>query len=136
MNNWIGSGRLCADPECRYTNSGMCVARFRLAVDRNTEEKKKETSDADFISCTAFDKTAEHIEKYLVKGRKILVQGRIKTGNYVDKETNKTVYTTEIIVNRFEFMDKNPKAEPDETDKQAQMQIPEGFSQIDEDIPF
>lgn len=92
-------GRLTADPEIRQTNSGKTVASYRLAVDRNV--KTEGQPEADFINCTAWGKTGEFAEKYLHKGTKIAIEGRIQTGSY-EKEGVKH-YTTDIIVNRHEF---------------------------------
>lgn len=99
MNKVILMGRLTRDPDIRYTQGEepMCVANYTLAVDRRT--KKNET---DFITCKAFGKTGEFAEKYLSKGTKIAVVGRIQTGSYTNKE-GKTVYTTDVIVEEHEF---------------------------------
>lgn len=99
MNKWIGTGRLTADPEVRQTNSGKTVASYRLAVDRAFNPEGQ--PEADFINCIAFGKGAEFAEKYLHKGMKILVEGRIQTGSY-EKDGVKH-YTTDIIVERHEF---------------------------------
>ena len=92
-------GRLTADPEIRQTNSGKTVASYRLAVDRSV--KSEGQPEADFINCTAWGKTGEFAEKYLHKGMKIAIEGRIQTGSY-EKDGQKH-YTTEIIVDRHEF---------------------------------
>lgn len=94
-------GRLVADPDIRYTNGGLTVAKFRVACDRRY---KKEGSDqtADFISCVAFGKTAEFIEKYFSKGKRIVVEGRIQTGSY-EKEDGSKVYTTDVVAENVEF---------------------------------
>lgn len=120
-------GRLTADPDVRYTQDGSAVAKYTLAVDRRTKEK-----EADFIRITAFGKAGEFAEKYLHKGTKMVVSGRIQTGSYKDKD-GKTVYTTEVVVDDQEF------AESKKADGQSQeeptdfMNIPEG---IEEDLPF
>ncbi len=101
MNLVVLCGRLTKDPEVRYTQGGMAIARYTLAVDRRTKRNEGEQS-ADFISCTAFDKGAEFAEKFLSKGTKIMVTGRIQTGSYTDNEGRK-VYTTDVIVNNHEF---------------------------------
>lgn len=92
-------GRLTKDPELKYTQSGKAFCRFSVAVSR---EFNRELTD--FINCVAWDKTAETIAEYLRKGRRILVQGRIQTGSYDDKNGQK-VYTTDIVVDKFEFVD-------------------------------
>lgn len=98
-------GRLTKDPDIRYSTVGedqKAIARFTLAVDRRSE-------GTDFISCVTFGKTAETIEKYVKKGTKIAVEGRIQTGSYTNKE-GKTVYTTDVIVNNFEFAESKKEA--------------------------
>ena len=95
MNNAILMGRLTKEPTITHTTDGKAVAKFTLAVDRIGE-------GADFISCVAFGKTAEIVEKYIVKGTKILLNGRIQTGSYTNKD-NVKVYTTDVIANNIEF---------------------------------
>ena len=80
------------------------MARYYLAVDRRTREKA-----TDFISCVAFGKSAEFAEKYLHKGTKILVAGRIQTGSYTNSEGQK-VYTTDVVVNEHEFCESRQNA--------------------------
>lgn len=116
------NGRLTKDPDVRY-NGEMAMARFTLAVDRQNKEK-----DTDFIGCKCFGKTAELVEKYIGKGRLIGVAGRIQTGKY-DKD-GRTIYTTDVIADRVEFLDK-AKEESNPRDD-----APQGFSQLSEDIPF
>lgn len=104
MNKWLGIGRLTRDPDIRYTNGSepMAIARFTVAVDRRF--KKDGDQEADFISCVAFGKNGEFAEKYLHKGLKIAVEGRIQTGSYDDR-TGKKVYTTDIVVEHMEFVE-------------------------------
>ena len=94
MNKWLGMGRLTRDPEMRGDGTSL-VARYTLAVDRRY--KKEGQADTDFINCVCFGKSAEFAEKYLKKGTKVVVTGRIQTGSYTDKD-NKKVYTTDVIV--------------------------------------
>lgn len=100
MNKVILIGRLTADPEIRATQSGKTVASYRLAVDRAF--KSEGQPEADFINCIAFGKGAEFAEKFLHKGMKIALEGRIQTRNYDDRD-GKKVYVTEIIVEHHEF---------------------------------
>lgn len=96
MNNVQLVGRLTKDPEIRViAESQKSVARFIVAVNRNRNE-------ADFISCVAFDKKAELLEKYFHKGDRIGVIGSIKTGSY--EKDGRKVYTTEIYVDKIEFL--------------------------------
>lgn len=102
MNKVILMGRLTANPEVRYTEgeNSMAIARYTLAVDRRF--KKEGDTTADFIRCTVFAKGAEFAEKYLHKGTKITVAGRIQTGSYENAEGQK-IYTTDIVVEEQEF---------------------------------
>lgn len=94
MNKWIGKGRLTSDPEIREVSDGKKVARYTLAINYGGE--------ADFIRCTTWNKNADFAEKYMRKGAEFLVEGRIKSGSYKDRD-NKTIYTTDIIVTSQEF---------------------------------
>lgn len=102
MNKVILMGRLTRDPEVRYSGSdnSMAIARYSLAVDRRF--KRDGEPDADFINCVAFGKAGEFAEKYLRKGTKIAVVGRIQTGSYTNKDGQK-VYTTDVVVEEQEF---------------------------------
>jgi single-strand DNA-binding protein len=94
-------GRLTKDPEVRYGGqNNTAVARYALAVDRKFKTEGQPT--ADFINCIAFGKLGEFAEKYLHKGIKIAVVGRIQTGSYTNKDGNK-VYTTDVVVEEQEF---------------------------------
>ena len=98
-------GRLTRDPEVRYSagDNAMAIARYSLAVDRRRRANgAADDQTADFINCVSFGKTAEFAEKYLRKGTKMLVTGRIQTGSYTNKEGAK-VYTTEVVVEEQEF---------------------------------
>ncbi len=97
MNRAIIMGRITKDLEIRQTPGGMAVLRFTVAVERRTKGEKQ----TDFISCVAFGQTAENIGKYFGKGRLILIEGNIKTGSY--EKNGQTVYTTDIVVERFDF---------------------------------
>ena len=130
MNKVFLVGRLTKDPETRYTTDGLAIARYIIAVDRATKEKK-----TDFISCVAFGKNGEFAEKYLAKGTKILVEGRIQTGSYENDE-GKKVYTTDVVVERHEFCESKGKSNDHDTASQDSG-IPEGFEELkDSDMPF
>ena len=89
MNKVHLMGRLTRDPEVRYSQSenSLAIARWTLAVDRRG--KKQGEQEADFISCVAFGKHAEHVEKYYKQGLKIVLSGRIQTGSYTNKDGQK-----------------------------------------------
>ena len=96
MNKAILMGRLTRDPDIRYTqgDNPMCIARYTLAVDRRfSRTAGNDGNNADFIPCVCFGKTAEFVEKYLKKGTKMAVTGRIQTGSYTNRDGVK-VYTT------------------------------------------
>lgn len=135
-------GRLVADPEVRYSQGeqSTAIARYRLAVDRRFKREGEQA--ADFISCVAFGKNGEFAEKYLRKGTKIAVVGRIQTGSYTNKDGAK-VYTTDVVVEEHEFCEsrssssgsgQQPAASPyGQADENGFMNIPDG---IDEELPF
>jgi len=105
MNKVILCGRLTKDPEVRYSQGGepMAIARYTLAVDRRRGRNNGDGEQtADFISCVAFGKSGEFAEKYLKKGTKMIISGRIQTGSYTNKDGVK-VYTTEVVVEDQEF---------------------------------
>ena len=102
MNKTILIGRSTKDADVRYSQGDkpMAIARISLAVDRKFKQEGQPT--ADFINCIAFGKTAEVIEKYVVKGAKIAVVGHIQTGSYTNKDGQK-VYTTDVVIDELEF---------------------------------
>ncbi len=100
MNKVILMGRLTRDPEVSSSASGTTFARFSIAVDRRF--KREGEPDADFFNCTAFGKTAEFVERYLKKGTKVVVTGRLQNNNYTNKEGQK-VYDVRIMVEELEF---------------------------------
>jgi single-strand DNA-binding protein len=102
MNLVILTGNLARDPEKSVANSGMSIVRFTIAV--NKFRKSADGNDADFIRITTFDKQADLVMQYLKKGSKVGVEGRIQTGSY--EKDGKTVYTTDVIANRVEFLDR------------------------------
>ena len=105
MNKVILMGRLTRDPEVRYTqgDNSMCIARYTLAVDRRFNRNAgNDGNNADFIPCVAFGRSGEFAEKYLKKGTKMAITGRIQTGSYTNKDGVK-VYTTEVVVEDQEF---------------------------------
>lgn len=108
MNSVVLIGRLTKDPQVRNTANGMAVASFTLAVDRPT--KSGEKRQADFPRIIAFGKTAETCGKYLSKGRQIAVSGQIRTGSY-QNQNGDTIYTTDIVANRIEFLGSSGRKE-------------------------
>lgn len=141
MNKVILMGRLTRDPEVRYTqgDNASAVARFSLAVDRRFKKDGEHT--ADFISCVAFGKTGEFIEKYGHMGTKFVVEGRIQTGSYTNKDGQK-VYTTDVVVEQVEFAESKASADGNTTNNTANSNAPTDTSfmdipdSIDEELPF
>ena len=110
MNKVILVGRLTRDPDVRYSQGeqSMAIARFSLAVDRRFK-RDGDNQSADFISCVAFGKTAEFIEKYAHKGTKLVLEGRNQTGSYTNKDGVK-VYTTDVVAENVEFAESKATA--------------------------
>ena len=139
MNKAILMGRLTRDPEVRYSqsDSSMAIARFSLAVDRRYKKQGDETT-ADFFNCTAFGKQGEFVEKYLKKGTKIVVTGRIQNDNYTNKDGQK-VYSVQIIVEEIEFAESKASSQNNagsDRGAQSQMGAPDadGFMNIPDGI--
>lgn len=139
MNKVILMGRLTRNPEIRYSSgeNSVAVGRFNLAVDRRF--KKEGEQQADFISCVAFGKIAEFMEKYTRQGMKLVIEGRIQTGSYTNRDGNK-VYATDIVVENAEFAE-SKKSEtpaqggrPSPEDADGFVPIPDGIT--DEGLPF
>lgn len=132
MNKVVLIGRLTRDVETRYSQgeNAMAISRYSIAVDRRGRD-----NETDFINCVAFGKQGEFAEKYLRKGMKIAVTGRIQTGSYKDKD-GKTVYTTDVVVEEHEFCEsKQAEQKPSESPKADDgfMTIPDG---LQEELPF
>ncbi|MBO4883046.1 MAG: single-stranded DNA-binding protein [Lachnospiraceae bacterium] len=100
MNKVILMGRLTRDPEVSSSTTGTTFARYSIAVDRRF--KRDGEPDADFFNCTSFGKQAEFVERYLKKGTKVVVSGRLQNNNYTNKEGQK-VYDVRIMVEDIEF---------------------------------
>lgn len=131
MNKVILMGRLTRDPEVRNSQSGTAVARYTLAVDRMF--KREGEPNTDFINCITFGKSAEFVEKYLKKGMRIAVSGRIQTGSYTNRDGIK-VYTTDIIVEEHEFAERKQSGACDMPGQgDGFMNIPDG---LDDELPF
>lgn len=137
MNKVIMMGRLTKDPEVRYAQgaNGTTIAAFSIAVDRRF--KREGEPEADFFNCTAFGKTAEFAEKFLKKGTKVVLEGRLQNDSYTNKDGVK-VTATKIMVDQVEFAESKQASAEDrpkapEPDSQGFMDIP---SEIEEELPF
>lgn len=147
MNKVILMGRLTRDPEIRYAQNenNTCIANYTLAVDRRFKKQGDEQT-ADFIRCVAMGKGGEFAEKYLHQGTKIVVEGRIQTGSYTNKDGQK-VYTTDVFVESQEFAESKSASQQNENSQSSAptrpdpasasgdgfMSIPDG---IEEEMPF
>lgn len=142
MNKVILMGRLTRDPDVRYSQgeNSMAIARYTLAVDRRGR-RDDNGQNTDFISCVAFGKSAEFAEKYLHRGTKIVITGRIQTGSYTNRDGQK-VYTTDVVVEESEFAESKSAGntggtyQPNTTgamDPEGFMTIPDG---VDDELPF
>ncbi len=152
MNKVILVGRLTRDPEVRYSagENSQPFARYTLAVDRRF--RRDGETNADFITCVAFGRSAEFAEKYLRQGLKIGIVGRIQTGSYTNREGQK-VYTTDVVVEDQEFMESKAASDnytathprqnnssPSSAGSQGSVGNLDGFmnipDEIDEELPF
>ena len=145
MNKVILMGRLTRDPEVRYSQGeqATAIARYTLAVDRRFR-RDGDQQTADFIGCVAFGRLGEFAEKYLRKGTKVVVTGRIQTGSYTNKDGQR-VYTTDVVVEECEFAESknsggdnsgftpSDRPSPSSAAGDGFMNIPDG---IDEELPF
>lgn len=128
MNKVILLGRITRNPETRQAGE-TTVARFSLAVDRRY--KKEGEQSADFPNIVAFGKTAEFVEKYFKQGMKVLIEGRIQTGSYTNKDGIK-IYTTDVIAEAVEFAEsKREERGREEPKEETEWAIAE-----DVDLPF
>ena len=147
MNKVILMGRLTRDPEIRYANNenNTCIANYTLAVDRRLKRQGDEQT-ADFIRCVAMGKGGEFAEKYLHQGTKIVVEGRIQTGSYTNKDGQK-IFTTDVLVELQEFAESKAASAQNgnqnasaptrpnvaQNDSDGFMNIPDA---IEEELPF
>ena len=103
LNTVLIQGRLTAAPEFKLTNSGKEVTSFSVAVDKSYSKDNPPEQTADFINCTAWNKTAEFISKYFDKGSQILIRGRLSTRSWTDAESGKKRSATEVVVEEVYF---------------------------------
>ncbi len=144
MNCVVLVGNLTRDPELRYSTGAnqTAVCRFGIAVNDGFGDRQ----ETNFINIVVFGKQAENCEKYLAKGRKVAVNGRIQTGSY--EKDGRKIYTTDVVASRVEFLSSGSQsgesggqhsfgnAAPSESAGGEPMDVP-GFQAIDEDdIPF
>lgn len=132
MNKVILMGRLTKDPDVKYSqgNQPMAIARYTLAVDRAYTKDREQTTD--FITCVAFGKNGEFAEKYLHKGTKICIEGRIQTGSYTNKD-NQKVYTTDVVVEHHEFVESKGNTTNNNAPDDGFVSVPDG---VEAETPF
>ena len=123
MNSVVITGNITRDIELKYSSSQTAVVRFTVAVSR-----RKKEDGADFINCVAFGKTAENMDKFLHKGSKVGVKGRLQAGSYMKDEIK--INTTDVIADEVEFLDSR------QLEVDYKVAEPEGFAALDEQIPF
>lgn len=135
MNSVSLIGNLTRKPEVKYTpgDDPLAICRFSIAINSGFGENKR----VDYPSIVVFGKTAENCEKFLDKGRKVAIEGRIQTGSY--EKDGRKIYTTDIIANRVEFLggkEAETSGGANEPDDRVEGGIPNGYQAIDDDIPF
>ena len=130
INKTILMGRLTRDPVIRHTDSGKAVCNFTVAIDNGYGEEKS----ADFISCVAWNKTAEFVDKYFAKGRMIIVVGRIQARTWEDRDGKKN-YVTEVVASEVAFGESKKDAASNSAGHTA---AGDDFTPIDsdDDLPF
>ena len=133
MNKVFLVGRLARDPELRYSSSNLATMRCAIAVDRQFVREGEERG-ADFINIVAFGNRAETMSKYLTKGSQIAVDGRIQTGSF-DGADGKKVYTTDVIVENFQFLDSKGSRNMDNVDMPSD-DVPNDDATGDSSDPF
>ena len=136
MNKVILMGRLARDPEIRYTDQQLAIGRYSLACPRRVQQGQEPA--ADFVNVVSFGKAAEFAEKYLHKGTKVLITGRLQTGSYTNKDGQK-VYTTDVVAEEQEFCESKASGTTQNTN--ASSNPTEGFMNfpddgIEDDLPF
>ena len=130
MNNCTFIGNITKDIDLRYAQEGkMAVAKFSVALNRDF--KKNGENNADFINCIAFGKTAEFIDKFFSKGKKIAITSHVQTGSYKNKE-GYMVYTTDFVVDKVEFVES--KSAGNETRRESDTSTGFEFMEIDDGL--
>ena len=139
LNHITIMGRLTRDPELRRTASGVAVASFTLAVDRDFAPKDGGEKETDFIDCVAWKSTAEFVSKYFTKGRMAVASGRLQIRSWTDKDGNKR-RTAEVVADNVYFGDsKSGNTNGNAAGAPGNSYTPQGFAPIDDDdakLPF
>lgn len=123
INRVILVGRLTKNPEIRKTPNGASICKFTLAVSRKV--KAQGQPDADFISCVAWNKTADLMYQYLKKGSLIGIDGRLQTGKFTNNN-GETIYTCDVMVESLQFLDKKEETQNNDVNQGREMSYSEG----------
>lgn len=141
INRVIITGRLTKTPELKYSQSGIAVTRFTVAVNRSFKSQDGE-QQADFINCVAWRKQAENVANFLDKGSLVGVDGRIQTSSF-DGQDGKRVFTTEIVADSVQFLEPRNRSEQPNGSAQQQHNRPANdpfdggpVEVMDDDLPF
>lgn len=137
LNKTFLQGRLVADPELRHTQSGVPVASFRLAVDRDFKDRDTGERKADFFNIVAWRQQAEFISRYFNKGSMALIEGKLQSRDYTDKDGNRR-YATDVVADAVYFGDSKKSEGQSTYQKDPEYQEPE-FTDMDDDgeeLPF
>ena len=137
LNKIMIAGRMVADPELRQTASGVSVASFRLAVDRDFKDKETGEKKTDFINCTTWRQTADFVSKFFSKGRMAIVDGRLQIRDYTDKNGNKRT-AAEVVAENIYFGDSKKDGDTSNTSGYSAPPATAQFSNLDDDgeLPF
>lgn len=136
LNTITIMGRLCADPELRYTNSGIATTSFTLAVERDFKDKQTGEKAADFVDVVAWRNTAEFVANYFAKGRMAIVSGKLQTRTWEDKDGNKRK-AVEIVAENVYFGDSKPNnANPPQDREEAPGELSATPVGLADDLPF
>ena len=131
MNKVFLIGRITKDVELRHSQKGVANVSFTIAVDRQFKDANGEKL-TDFINCVAWNKQAEFLARYVIKGNMLAIDGRLQTRSYVNNQ-NQTVYVTEVICDSLQNLTPRPKEEP----KQDPMEdYQQNYNFMEEDLPF
>ena len=131
MNKVFLIGRITKDVELRHSQKGVANVSFTLAVDRQFKDVNGEKL-TDFINCVAWNKQADFLAKYVIKGNMLAIDGRLQTRSYVNNQ-NQTVYVTEVICDSLQNLTPRPK---EETKQDPMEEYQQDYNFMDEDLPF
>ena len=133
LNHITIMGRFTRDPELRHTQSGTAVTSFTLAVDRDFKDKNSGEAVTDWISCTAWKGTAEFVSRYFQKGRMAVVDGRLQTRSYQDRDGNKRT-AVEVVADHVYFGDsKRKESEGNALEDELPEDKPQAFADVEDD---